>query len=90
MFFFLYVMHQIHRSIAIHNNSSNYTIKEAVLYEREPLNLSLGEAAISGMIPTSIIILLMAIIRILQMLQRRRAPHPDDIRNSDTKSTIQL
>lgn len=35
-------------------------------------SLNLGEAALGGMIPTSVMVLLIALVRILQIYQRRR------------------
>ena len=46
----------------------------SVLYHAQPSNESilLGEGAIGGMIPTSIIIVLVAFLRILQMFRRQQ------------------
>lgn len=41
--------------------------------ERQPPpGLSIGEAALGGMIPTSICIILLALVRIIRMMQERR------------------
>ena len=49
----------------------NFTA-EYVLQAPPPQRLHLGEAAIGGMIPTSVLIVVVAILRIIQNYQRRR------------------
>ncbi len=90
MLIILYLMHKICASISTHVNSSNVTISDALTYEREPQKLALGEAALGGMMSTSIMILLMALIRIMQIYQRRMRTPPDDIRNINIKPTDHL
>lgn len=41
--------------------------------ERQPHSITLGDAAVGSLIPTSAIIVLAAVIRILQVMQQRRA-----------------
>jgi len=50
---------------------------------RDDPGLRLGEGAIGGMIPTSIVILLLAIIRIMKIYSQRRRQY-NDVPEKDT------
>ena len=56
----------------------------------EKPNLILGQAMLGGMLPTSLLIILIAIVRVLQTYQRRQRNAPEPINTANSSELQQL